>query len=172
MKFTTTTAFTASLLAAGAMGFHPAAVPEDDPSEITLTGVVRDFQERTAARTATPDFERRPERRVRALLRQRGRGARRRRQARLLGRWLQGRTPSGEGRRNGRHDLLAISSIRAWATPRAAPGASDSGGIQDDESFRLWYRDDPRVNRSKLLELTLNREADGSYVFDSDAGSP
>ena len=61
MKFTTTTAFTASLLAAGAMGFHPAAVPEDDPSEITLTGVVRDFKERTAEDGHT-DFERRPNR--------------------------------------------------------------------------------------------------------------
>ncbi len=47
-------------------------------------------------------------------------------------------------------------------------GPSDTGGIESAESFRQWYHDEPGVNMSDILTLTLVREPDGSYVFDSD----
>ena len=50
----------------------------------------------------------------------------------------------------------------------ASNRGNDSGGIQDEESYRLWFRDDPRVNKSRLLDIELVRQVDGSYVFDSD----
>jgi hypothetical protein len=58
----TTTVFAAGLAAgfvgAAATGVQPTQ-PEDDVESITLTGVVRDFHERTAP-NGHPDFERRP----------------------------------------------------------------------------------------------------------------
>ena len=162
---TTTTAFTANLLAAGAMAFQPAPMPvEDDPSEITLTGVVRDFKERTVE-NGHADFERRPASgfglycgNVASELDSDGKPA-----------------FSGTGFKAGYQWRNANGQNICWrlfdssiGDTAGSQGASDSGGIQDDESFRLWYRDDPRVNKSKLLEVTLDRQADGSYVFDSD----
>ena len=59
---TTTTVFAAGLVAgfvgAAAAGFQPMQ-PDEDLQSITLTGVVRDFHERTAP-AGHPDFERRP----------------------------------------------------------------------------------------------------------------
>ena len=58
----TTTVFAAGLAAgfvgAAATGVQPTQ-PEDDADSVTLTGVVRDFHERTAP-NGHPDFERRP----------------------------------------------------------------------------------------------------------------
>ncbi len=44
----------------------------------------------------------------------------------------------------------------------------DNGGIQSAESFGQWYRDEPGVNMSEPLTLTLIRQFDGTYVFDDE----
>lgn len=41
-----------------------------------------------------------------------------------------------------------------------------TGGIKDADSFSQWFNDVPGVNMSSALEVTLVRQADGSYVFD------
>lgn len=42
-----------------------------------------------------------------------------------------------------------------------------TGGIQSTESFSKWFNDVLGVNMSKPLDLTLIRQPNGSYVFDS-----
>jgi len=46
-------------------------------------------------------------------------------------------------------------------------GNPDGGGVESGESFYTWYRDEPGLNMSKQLAITLDRQDDGSYVFDS-----
>ena len=63
-NITSITGLTAAVLAAGTMGFAPASDSDTQagaPEAIVLTGVVRDFKERTAE-NGHPDFERRPDR--------------------------------------------------------------------------------------------------------------
>ena len=164
---TTTIVFAAGLTAgfvgAAASGVQPTP-PDEELASLTLTGVVRDFHERTAA-NGHPDFERRPSGgfglycgNVATQLDADGKPVFSGGGFKVHSQWK-----DGAGRPICWH--LFDSSLGDSA---GSPGASDSGGIQDNESFNLWYRDDPRVNRSKLLEITLNREADGSYVFDSN----
>ncbi|HWB20803.1 MAG TPA: fibro-slime domain-containing protein [Phycisphaerales bacterium] len=45
-------------------------------------------------------------------------------------------------------------------------GANSKGGIKNETSFNSWFRDNPSYNMSKTLTITLNKAADGSYVFD------
>jgi fibro-slime domain-containing protein len=45
-------------------------------------------------------------------------------------------------------------------------GEYDTGGITSQETFDQWFRNVPGVNMSKPLTITLNRQPDGSYVFD------
>lgn len=45
-------------------------------------------------------------------------------------------------------------------------GTADSGGVTSEESFNMWFRDVPGVNISRPLTITLQRQSDGSYVFD------
>lgn len=46
-------------------------------------------------------------------------------------------------------------------------GAADNGGVESGVSFFQWYRDYPHLNWSAPLTIQLNKQADGSYVFDS-----
>jgi|RhiMethySRZTD1v2_1073278.scaffolds.fasta_scaffold05532_7 fibro-slime domain-containing protein len=45
-------------------------------------------------------------------------------------------------------------------------GGLSTGAISSAASFNQWYNDVPGVNMSQPLTLTLNRQADGTYVFD------
>lgn len=164
---TTTILFTAGVAAgffgSAATGFQPTAT-EEDPESITLTGVVRDFHERTAP-NGHPDFERRPSS---------GFGLYCGNVATQLD--ADGKPVfSGGGFKVGSQWKDADGRAICWhlfdsslGDSAGSSGSSDSGGIQSNETFNLWYRDDPRINRSKLLEITLDREVDGSYVFDSN----
>lgn len=44
---------------------------------------------------------------------------------------------------------------------------TDSGGIQNAASYAKWYKDTVGTNVSGALSLTLTRQSNGSYVFDS-----
>lgn len=47
-----------------------------------------------------------------------------------------------------------------------------SGGIQSVESFNEWYKDVLGTNISMELGLTLVRQLDGTYLFDSNTDEP
>jgi fibro-slime domain-containing protein len=166
-NITSITGLTAAVLAAGTMGFAPASDSDTQagaPEAIVLTGVVRDFKERTAE-NGHPDFERRPDR---------GFGHYVGNVAEQLD--ADGKPVfTGQGFKVGNQWRDSHGNNICWRLFDSSRGdtagtnrGSDPGGIQSDESFRLWFRDDPRVNKSRLLDVTLVRQADGSYVFDSD----
>jgi fibro-slime domain-containing protein len=141
----------------------PAATAGDSaPDTITLTGVVRDFLERTAP-GGHPDFEREPDY--------------------SFGQYVGNIAPglgvdakpvfTGEGRkvRNQWRDSAgrAICHLlydEDLGDTRGRYGSVDSGGIQSAESFDMWYRDVLGVNMSQPLALTFVRQPGGSYVFD------
>lgn len=152
----------ATILATGTAVPIPAEA--EDPESVVLTGVVRDFKERTVD-GGHPDFERRPDR---------GFGHYVKNVAVELD--AEGK-PVFTGAGHKVDDQWRDSSGRniCWRLFDSSRGDSagsskgnDPGGIQDGDSFRLWFRDDPRWNKSRLLDVELKRQADGSYVFDSN----
>ena len=159
-----------AVLAIGCLGFAPgpavssASAGEDAPETLVLTGVVRDFKERTVE-GGHPDFERRPNR--------------------GFGHYVGNVAESldadgkpvfdGDGYRLGGQFRNSSGDNICWCLFDSSAGdtagyskGSDTGGIQDEESFRHWFRDYPGINISRLQDITLVRQADGAYVFDSD----
>jgi len=140
------------------------ATPDEAPEEITLTGVVRDFKERTVA-GGHPDFERRPNS---------GFGHYCKNISQQLG---SDDKPvfQGNGRKLRRQYKDAQGNPICWALYDPSLGdrsgswsSYDNGGIDSSASFDMWFNDVLGTNLSKTLDLTLVREADGSYVFDSE----
>lgn len=135
----------------------------DDPPEfIELTGVVRDFRERTV-QGGHPDFERRPangfalycgniEHELDADRKPVFKGG----GFKVTGHWR-----DSMGRRIAPHMYDASLGDSA-----GSKGATDPGAIQSVESFRQWFRDTPGTNMSKPLTLRFQRQSNGSYVFD------
>ena len=140
------------------------ALDEDAPGEIVLTGVIRDFKERTED-GGHPDFERRPDN---------GFG--------LYGKNI---LPTigddekpvyvGSGRKLKRQYRDARGNPICWTMHDATAGDRrgswgnyDSSGIDSHDSFDMWFNDVLGVNISRTLDLTLTLAEDGSYVFDSD----
>ena len=140
-----------------------ALVAEDPPpATLELTGVVRDFKERSV-QGGHPDFERQPDGGFKHYCGN---------IAEELG--ADGRPVyTGEGYYVRRQWKDASGKPICWTVydrslgdRKGRKGGSDSGGIQSSESFDQWYRDVPGVNLSMPLKLTFNRQSDGSYVFD------
>ena len=44
---------------------------------------------------------------------------------------------------------------------------TDNGGLTTAANFDKWFQDDLAINVSAALTMTLNRQANGTYVFDS-----
>ena len=139
-----------------------AAPSSDPPASISLTGVIRDFHERTAP-GGHPDFERQPSG---------GFGLYSGNVAVELG---PDSKPvfTGAGFRVSSQARDFMNRPIAWvlADPSQGDvaekrGSSSTGGIQDAASFHSWFRDVPGVNLSMPLSITLHRQEDGSYVFD------
>ncbi|MEE2895427.1 MAG: fibro-slime domain-containing protein [Planctomycetota bacterium] len=152
----------ATILATGTAVPIPAEA--EDPESVVLTGVVRDFKERTVD-GGHPDFERRPNR---------GFGHYVKNVAEELD--AEGKPVfTGAGHKvdsqwrdsSGRNICWRLFDSSRGDSAGSSKG-NDPGGIQDGDSFRLWFRDDPRWNKSRLLDVELKRQADGSYVFDSN----
>lgn len=137
---------------------------DENPDEITLTGVVRDFKERSVDGGHT-DFERQP-----------GLG---------YGLYAQNiavdigadEKPvfTGNGRKVRRSYRDAGGNPICWTLYDPSRGdrigrwsGYDSGGIESASSFNMWFNDVLGMNMSRTLDLTLVREEDGSYVFDSN----
>lgn len=134
------------------------------PATVTLTGVVRDFKERSVTGGHT-DFERQP--------------------ASGFGHYM-GNIAStldadkkpvfqGGGRKvssqwktsSGKNIHPSTYSAALGDVAGAYTGSADPGAITSAESFAQWYRDVPGVNMSKDLSITLVRQPNSKlYVFD------
>lgn len=133
------------------------------PDTVTLTGVVRDFRERTVS-GGHPDFERRPNAGFGHYM------------GNVAMQLDDDNKPvfTGEGRKVSRqwsdssgrplHPSLYDGSLGDSA---GNWGSYDSGGIDSAASFAQWFRDVPGVNMSDQLDLTLVRQPGSNvYVFD------
>lgn len=136
------------------------------PMELSLTGTVRDFKERSE-QGGHPDFERRPDSGFGHYagipsyeLDDDGKPAFRSTGFKVSSDWR-----DGQGRKimalPGQHyPVLDSDSI-------GSVSESSTGAVTSAESFYSWFRDIPGTNASMPLELTLVREeGSGVYVFD------
>jgi len=140
------------------------------PGTIQLTGVVRDFKERTAA-GGHPDFERQPTS---------GFGHYKQMIADQLGEDAKpvfrstGRLVTTNDRdAAGRNIIGAKEYITARAGDRAGAMRDAGGALTTASSFNQWFRDVAGVNMSRQLAVSLVRQPNSNlYVFDdkSDAG--
>jgi fibro-slime domain-containing protein len=135
---------------------------EEPPETVELTGVIRDFDERTVA-GGHPDFEITPNLgyglyngNIHATIGSDGKPV-------FTGAgWLTTREWKDSLGREICH-LLYNSSL--GDVPGIKGGAS-KGGITSATTFSTWYNDDPAVNMSAPLTITLRRMDNGQYVFD------
>jgi fibro-slime domain-containing protein len=144
---------------------HTAEADEDaggPPATIALTGIVRDFAERTVE-GGHPDFERKPDG---------GFGLYMGNVAPTIG--SDGKPDfTGGGHKvsqpwtdaEGR-PICPLLYNEELGDQEGALGDQDSGGIKSVLSFSQWYCDQPGVNVSAPLTITLHRQADGTYMFD------
>ena len=150
----------------GAFSSLACAHADELPETIDVTGIVRDFKERTDAHGGHPDFENRPDK---GFARYSGNIAP------VLG---EDGTPvfTGDGRkvasqwRDSEHRQISYLLYDADLGDHEGNWSVFSqGGITSADSFEQWYRDVPGVNISAVLTLTLVRQDDGHYVFDDRA---
>lgn len=140
----------------------------DPPAVIELTGVVRDFRERSGqnGEEGHPDFERRPEHgfghyagNIETTLDENNKPVFNGGGYKVRSQWSDS---AGRPICYALYDSELGDSI-------GLQGASDNGGITSAESFDQWFRDVPGTNLSKPLTLTFRRQMDGSYVFDDSS---
>lgn len=134
------------------------------PDSITLTGVVRDFKDRTA-QGGHPDFQRQPSGgfghyvgMVADTLDEEGKPVFASAGYKLSGNWRDAQN------RN-------IAPPRPYVATRAGDrngsmSNSTGGALTTPENFSSWFRDTAGVNSSKPLDITLTRSDNGTYVFD------
>lgn len=130
------------------------------PATLEVTGIVRDFRERTDPEGHT-DFERRPDE---------GFGRYSGNVSRTLG---ANRKPvfTGNGFKvgsewrdsSGRNICHLLFDPNRNDQPGSAGGPSN-GGIDSADSFSQWFNDEPGMNMSMPLTLTLALQQDGQYV--------
>ncbi len=166
---------TAALLLTVSMPSGAIASPDPSlpppPSSITLTGVVRDFKERTA-QNGHPDFEITPAHGYAhycgALSADLGSDGK----PMFIGQGF--KVKSGYEWRDSAGKNICwrlYDPARGDLIGKKDGTYIDNGGITNAASFGKWFRDEPGTNLSCPLSLVLNRSADGSYVFDSTIDS-
>ena len=153
------------VVAVVAVNNAPVRAQDDDPPDVIyLTGIVRDFKEKTA-QGGHPDFENRP--------------------SNGFGRYSANIAPAiGEDRkpvytgggykvasqwRDAQHQQICYHVYDAYPAPGDKPGnfgTHSTGGITSADTFRQWFRDELGVNMSAPLMLAFVRQDDGTYVFD------
>jgi fibro-slime domain-containing protein len=134
----------------------------EEPESLDLTGVVRDFRERSAE-GGHPDFERRPDAgfghycgNVAPSLGEDGKPVFTGQGWKLSSQWKD---------QYGRPICYLLYNEEAGDVA-GSMGVSSNGGIQSQDSFGMWFNDVPGVNMSAPLTITLQRQDDGSYLFD------
>lgn len=132
------------------------------PSSIKLTGVVRDFVEKTKP-NGHPDFENAPSAGF-ALY-----------SGNIAGTIGADHNPVFTG--------LGWKTTTQWKDSAGRPichllynpalgdtvgvkGVSNKGGVNSAATFNQWFEDVPGVNQSMPLEITFNLDSNGNYVFD------
>jgi len=136
----------------------------EDPESVVLTGIVRDFKEKTEE-NGHPDFENRPDGGFGHYVGNIG-----------LQLDVDGKPVfTGNGQRLKRNFKDSSGNPICWSVYDDELGDSngrltiyDQGGITSSDSFASWFNDVLGVNLSRTLDLELERQNDGSYVFDSD----
>ena len=138
------------------------------PESITLSGIVRDFQERTVS-NGHPDFERRPSAgfghymgNVADTLDADGKPA-------FTG---EGYKVSSQWKDADGNPIHPNFYNPEYGDQAGSKGVNDRGGINSSESFAQWFRTVPGVNMAKAQSITLTRDADsGKYIFDDRVDS-
>ncbi|UCD75790.1 MAG: fibro-slime domain-containing protein [Phycisphaerales bacterium] len=155
-----------TVLVGGTLGLaaSPSVLGADPPQAIELTGVVRDFRERSDPQ-GHPDFERKPDLGFGHYC------------GNIATYVDDDRKPifTGEGWKvysqwrdaEGRPICYALYDPELGDTP-GIKGGHSAGGIQSADSFDQWFRDVLGVNMSAPagFTLTFRLQPDGSYVFD------
>ncbi|MCA9292529.1 MAG: fibro-slime domain-containing protein [Phycisphaerales bacterium] len=144
----------------GSLGGSPV---QQGPESVVLTGIVRDFNERSVAGGHT-DFEQVPSAgfghymgNVATRLDADGKPV-------FTGAGFKVNSQWRDAQGNYIHPSQYDASLGDQA---GSYGSACAGGIASQDSFRQWYRDVPGVNTSRELGITLVRDANtGTYVFD------
>ncbi len=146
------------------LGASAVAARPPEPETVDLTGIVRDFRERTVE-GGHPDFENMPET---GLGRYAGNVA-------LAPDTSRKPVFTGAGFkiaqqwRDNHHRVIAPCLYNAALGDIEGEESQDSwAGITSAESFAQWFRDYPGANMSALLTITLVRQPNGMYVFDDE----
>ena len=145
-------------------GTASAQTSSDAPQSITLTGVVRDFMAREQT-GGHPDFQRQPSAgfghyvgMVADQLDEQGKPVFASTGFKLSSNWRDAQN------RN-------IMRPKPYINPRqgdqnGSVSSSAGGALTTSANFSQWFRDVRGVNVSKPVTITLNRSANGTYVFD------
>lgn len=140
-----------------------ASADGEPPSEVVLTGIVRDFRERSKP-GGHPDFERQPSGgfghycdNISPMLGSDKKPVFRGGGFKVTSQWRDA---------SGRNICWWLFDPSRGDRPGTKSGVS-TGGITSAESFSTWFNDDLNLNTSAPLSLTLTRQSNGSYVFDS-----
>lgn len=173
MKVNTTKAFITSTTLAASFIVLTTYAQSPPPSNMKLTGVVRDFIERTKE-GGHPDFERKPDGgfghyvgNIATALDAEGKPVFIGGGHKIRYQWA---NSSGLPIYYGLYDYSKGDVRGSWNE------GTDSGGIQSAESFSQWYRDTPGLNMSQPMSITLQRSGGTDeqpiYTYQSDAFFP
>lgn len=142
----------------------PVRAQDDEPDVIYLTGIVRDFKEKTA-QGGHPDFENRPTNgfgrysaNIATTIGEDGKPVHTGDGYKVASQW-----------RDAQHRQICYHVYDAYPAPgdkQGNFGTHSTGGITSADSFDQWFRDELGVNISAPLMLAFVRQDDGTYVFD------
>lgn len=140
------------------------------PESITLTGVVRDFREKSVT-GGHPDFERQPTsgfgqylQQVNDTLDEEGKPAFRSAGFKIGNQW---RDASGRNIINSKSYLS-----RLQGDVNGSMASSTGGSLTTEANFRQWFRDVPNVNISRQLPVTLVRQPGTNIYTFNDRTDP
>lgn len=146
----------------GGSGAGESSDDQDVPQFIELSGVIRDFQERSVE-SGHPDFEKRPDAgfghysgNVAALLGENGKPV-------FTG---NGWKNNSQWRDSAGRPICYRLYDPSLGDEQGQAGAPSTGGITSETTFNQWFNDVPGLNMSMPMTLRLDRQDDGTYVFD------